>query len=209
MLLAKVREWFPEIEDSKQDKFEQYFVELKKFNDKINLVSAKTLSFADVIHYSDSILACQIVEANFEIPHVYDFGSGNGFPGLVFSIVLDEVNHFLVERDQRKAEFLKHVVGTLDLKNCQVMCQTLEDLPDGSVEFGIHRGMGNLTEACLAARKVFKKGGKFVHMKGEGWATEVASFPTQLCTYWNPSLIAEYKLPKGEMKFALVRTERL
>ncbi len=41
--------------------------------------------------------------------------------------------------------------------------------------------------------------------KGEEWGIELGEIPTQLCSVWSPSLVSDYKLPVGAMKFAVIK----
>jgi 16S rRNA (guanine527-N7)-methyltransferase len=90
-----------------------------------------------------------------------------------------------------------------------VLVRAVESLPERSIEFGMSRGFAGLSKAILMTRKPFKNGGSYYHLKSEEWATEVAAIPSQLCSFWTPSLVGEYKLPIGNIKFAVVRTEKI
>lgn len=206
----RLKNWFSDLSSSTLDSLHNYFLLLSKFNKTLNLISPKTLPFADAIHFADSILAVkEIIKSNPNINEIYDFGSGNGFPGVVFSILNPTIKVFLVDSDERKCEFLKTVKSELNLSNLTVLNQTIESIPEESVNFGICRGLASISKAILATRKIFKTGGVFYHMKGEGWASEIAEIPTQLCSFWTPALVSEYRLPIGEIKFAVVKTEKV
>jgi 16S rRNA (guanine527-N7)-methyltransferase len=143
------------------------------------------------------------------IKKIYDFGSGPGFPGAVFALLYPQVEVVLVEGDVKKAEFLTHLSATLKLKNVTVIGKGIETLPEGSVQHAMARGFANISRTIMAARKSMVKGGSFYHLKGEEWGIEVGEIPTQLCSMWSPSLIGEYKLPVGAIKFAVVKTEKI
>ncbi len=209
----RIAEWFPFLNSIQLEKFELYRDELKRFNKKINLISTKTIPFLDVIHFADSILASNEVSKDLETENcskeVYDFGSGNGFPGVVFAILNSEYQVNLVESDGRKLEFLKHIVAVLNLSQVQVISSRVEKLPDQSVSVAISRGFMPLSNAVLLTRRLFVKGGLFYHLKGEEWPKEVASIPIQVCSAWQPTLLAEYQLPVGKIKFAIIKTKRI
>ena len=143
------------------------------------------------------------------IQKIHDFGSGPGFPGVVFALLNPSVQVVLVEADQKKCEFLNHIVATLKLKNATVENKTVEALPENSVQHAVARGFANISRTIMAARKSMIKGGAFYHLKGEEWGIEVGEIPTQLCSMWSPSLVGEYKLPVGAIKFAVVKTEKI
>ncbi|MEI7973059.1 MAG: 16S rRNA (guanine(527)-N(7))-methyltransferase RsmG, partial [Bdellovibrio sp.] len=183
----RIHEWFQDLESGKLEKMEGFFQELQKFNESLNLVSKKSLLEADNVHFADCIMAAKIF---LKIPGVkaktlFDFGSGNGFPGLVFSILDPELRVNLVEIDVRKCEFLKHSAHALGLKNLSILQQGVESLGENSVELAISRGFAPLSRALVITRKVFAKGGAYYHMKSEEWASEIMQIPAQVCSYWN------------------------
>lgn len=205
----RIDSWFPELDETVRKRLKIYHDELLKFNKSINLISVKTIGHADAVHFADCILACKMVLASTTVDEMYDFGSGNGFPGVIMAIMYPKVKVHMIELDQRKAEFLKHCVAALGITNADVMIRAVESLPLGSVKFAMTRGFASITKALLVSRKVFAKGGRMYHMKSEEWASEVAQIPTQLCSFWAPSLVGEYKLPVGEVKFSIVKTEKI
>lgn len=204
----RIDDWFPELDNQIKSSLKTYHEELLKFNRSVNLIGVKTIPQADVVHFADCILAHRIIQPELKSDIIYDFGSGNGFPGLLFAILTPEKKFRLVEVDQRKAEFLKHMVSTLKLANVEVLIRQIETLDAGSVQCAISRGFAPISKALLMSRKIFAVGGHFFHMKGEEWVSEVAAIPTQLCSYWQPSLLGEYKLPIGEIRYSIVKTEK-
>lgn len=205
----RVDQWYPDISEDIRAKLKKFHEELLRFNKTMPLIGVKTIPVSDAIHFADSIIGCRLVAKDLKSPEIYDFGSGNGFPGIVFALLAPQIKVHLVENDAKKCEFLKHMVSTLGLKNCDVMHKNVESIPTGSVEAALSRDFGATTKCLLMTRKIFKTGGVFYHFKGEEWATEIAGIPTQLCSYWQPSLLGDYKLPIGEIKFAIVKTIKI
>lgn len=210
VLQWRIEEWFPDLNKDAAKQLKIYHEELIKANRSINLISAKTIVLADVLHFSDSILASRIISrVSNKMDKIYDFGSGNGFPGLVFAILYPHIQVVLVDSDAKKCEFLKHMVSTLQLTNASVLNQTVESLPENSVHYAMARGFSSISKAILITRKVVVRGGLFFHLKSEEWGMEVSEIPTQLCSVWSPSLAGEYKLPVGAVRFAVVQTEKI
>lgn len=206
----RIKSWFPELDEVTHDKLHKYFVELQKFNKVVNLVSSKTMLNADAIHFADSIKSSQIVrEKANKTKYLYDLGSGNGFPGLIYGILYPDQKMVLMDSDERKCEFLKHIVNTLGLLNVQVQTKKIDLLPTNSIEQAICRGFAPLPKALLMLRKIVAKGGVIYHLKSEEWAIEVSQIPTQLCSLWQPALEAEYMLPIGTIKMFVVRTSKI
>ncbi|WP_041578174.1 16S rRNA (guanine(527)-N(7))-methyltransferase RsmG [Bdellovibrio bacteriovorus] len=206
----RIDEWFPDLSPDLRTRLKTYHEELLKFNRTLNLISAKTVFVADALHFADSILASQaIMKSNPNLDRIYDLGSGNGFPGLVFALLYPKVQVVLVEFDQKKCEFLTHVAGVLKLANVTVENKTIESFPDGSMNYVMARGLANISKSIMITRKVVPKGGVFYHLKSEEWGIEVGDIPTQLCSVWTPSLVGEYKLPIGAIKFSVVKTDKI
>lgn len=181
---------------------------LLKFNKSISLISVKSIASADLVHYADCIIGIRHIFSSNSISEIYDFCSGNGFPGLIIAILYPNCKVVVVEQDPKKAEFIKGAAQHLKLPNVTVLIRQVDAIQQESVQFAVSRGFASISKSILVARKCFKANGKYFHLKGEEWATEVGSIPTQLCSFWTPTLVAEYKLPVGNMKFAVVCTER-
>ncbi|MBY0553267.1 16S rRNA (guanine(527)-N(7))-methyltransferase RsmG [bacterium] len=206
----RIKAWFPELDDKTHDQLKKYFVELQKFNKVVNLISQKTMLNADAIHFGDSIRASQIVRKKCnKNNYLHDLGSGNGFPGLVYAILYPDQKMILLDSDERKCEFLKHVADTLGLLNVIVQNKKIDTLPPGTIEQAICRGFSPLPKALLMLRKIILKGGAIYHLKSEEWAIEVSQIPTQLCSIWQPALEEEYVLPVGGIKMFVVRTSKI
>lgn len=205
----RIDQWFPDLNPEVRAKLKAFHGELLKFNKTVNLIGVKTIPFADAIHFADCIMATRSINQSTKLTEIHDFGSGNGFPGIVIAIMNPQTKVSLVEFDTKKAEFLKHAVTELGLKNAEVLIRNVEALKEGSVKTAISRGFAPISRSLLVARKLIPDGGSYYHMKSEEWATEIADIPTQLCSYWQPGLLAEYKLPVGEVRFAVVKTEKI
>lgn len=88
-------------------RFGRYVELLAKWQAAINLVAASTLGDSWGRHILDSLqLAGYLPDGAVSL---VDLGSGAGFPGLVLAIAVPRLAVHLIESDQRKAEFLRHV----------------------------------------------------------------------------------------------------
>ncbi|HRO66306.1 MAG TPA: 16S rRNA (guanine(527)-N(7))-methyltransferase RsmG [Pseudobdellovibrionaceae bacterium] len=206
----RIDEWFQVLERQSRDKMRIFHDEIHKYNRTLNLISAKTLPFTDAIHFADSILGSQLIhQSQPDMTRIYDLGSGSGFPGLIFAILYSKVEVVLVEADQKKCEFLNHVIDQLQLKNVKVLNQQIETLEPNSVRFCMARGLSTISKSILLTRKIVPVGGVFFHFKGENWSAEVGEIPTQLCSVWMPALVGDYKLPVGPLRFGVVKTDKI
>lgn len=206
----RLETWFPDLNPELQKQFKTYHEELIKFNKSLTLVPPKTIPFADALHFSDCILASRVImKSNPKITEIYDLGSGNGFPGLVFAMLNPQVKVHLIDVDQKKCEFLKHIIASAHVRNANVLNQKVEDMKDASMQFAITRGVASISKVIMTTRKSIPKGGVIYHLKGEQWGMEVSEIPIQLCSMWSPGLVGEYNLPIGEIKFSVIKTDKI
>lgn len=206
----RIDQWFSDLTPEQSQKMRKYHDDLQRTNRALNLVSAKTLPMADVLHFADSILASRIIRAEApQLAEIFDLGSGNGFPGLVFGILAPDVRVVLVDSDAKRCEYLQQLVSVLGTTNVTVEHSAIEALAPGRVKAAMVRGLSSISKTILLMRKVMPQGSALYHLKGESWPAEVGEIPTQLCSVWSPALVGDYKLPMGPMKFAVVRTDKI
>ncbi|MNL01772.1 Ribosomal RNA small subunit methyltransferase G [compost metagenome] len=206
----RIDEWFPDLSRETKVQLKTYHEELLKYNRTVSLISAKLVFVADALLFADSILASRAIMTNSPgIDKMFDIGSGAGFPGVIFALLYPQIPVVLIETDQKKCEFLNHIIGLLKLKNVSVENKSIEAFPDSSIKFAMARGFANISRTLLMARKPMGKGASLFHLKGEEWGMEVSEIPSQLCSLWSPSLVGEYKLPVGPVKFGVVKTEKI
>ncbi|RYZ70331.1 MAG: methyltransferase domain-containing protein [Proteobacteria bacterium] len=206
---ANYESWFPELNSLLIDKLLIYQGELNKFNKALHLVPPRTLKFADSLHFSDAILASSLIRPHllYNAP-LHDFGSGAGFPGLVFALMNPDIEVVLVDRDSAKLEFCTQVALAAEIRNVAVVVKDVEDFEHASIRNVTARGYNTLAKSVMRARKTVAPGGRFFHLKGQSWASELSAIPPQLLTLWTPSLIGRYSLPEERGEMALVLTEK-
>ena len=208
--LTKLETYLPDVPTEHLELLKRYYEILIHFNSKLNLVSSATLPLAAKQHFADSVMGLRLCYdyIDFKDP-VYDMGSGNGFPGLVLSILKPDLTIHLVERDMRKSEFLKHVAGELKLSNVRVEAKSIESLPKNTVSLGVTRALGAIGPLLIQMNSLFSSGGVLFHFKGDSWATELANCPTQVFTNWDIQRVGHYLLPDSTVERTIVAAKRL
>jgi 16S rRNA (guanine527-N7)-methyltransferase len=201
----RLLDWFKDLTPEQNVLFKKFNDQLGKFNNALNLVSPKTLPMADVIHFADCISASRIIYQDAKPSEIFDIGSGNGFPGVIFAILYPEIKVVIIDRDSRKIDFLKQVTAELCLKNVTCKCEGIDSFEQASLNCVMTRGFAPIPKAILALRRAFKRGGSLYMLKSEEWATEVANIPSQLCSFWLPSLVSDYRLPVGEVQYSIIK----
>ena len=207
---ARFKEWFPHLSVAAIQSLVTYLIELNKFNKAVNLVSPQTLSNADAVHLADGVYAFKFVRREM-VPGspLYDLGSGNGIPGLVFALIDSTLEVILVDRDERKLEFCKHVAAACKATNVRTMKLEVEELPKHSVFNAVARGFAPLPKALLIARHFTAKKGKFFHLKGDQFAQELSNVPSQLFSLWQPKMVGEYRLPDKGAEMSVICTDKI
>jgi 16S rRNA (guanine527-N7)-methyltransferase len=118
---------------------ERYLVELKKANEKCNLIG-RLQDNERICHYHviDCLLPLKYWPDN--LASVYDIGTGAGFPGLLWAIIYPKINFYLVDKSPKKCSFLTRVVSELQLTNIQVINQRC-DVVEGQASLVVSRAM--------------------------------------------------------------------
>ncbi len=90
---------------------------MKEWNEKINLVSRKSIETSFAYHFADSVQLAHFAHKHLETREYKDLGTGAGFPGIVFAIRYPDVKVTLYEKLQKKRNFLEAAIQGLALKN--------------------------------------------------------------------------------------------
>jgi 16S rRNA (guanine527-N7)-methyltransferase len=90
-----------------RDALAAYAALLSRWTARINLVSPRDLQRLEERHINDAAQLVPLIPQGTR--RIADLGSGAGFPGLVLAL-LTRVETHLVERDRRKAAFLREAV---------------------------------------------------------------------------------------------------
>ena len=179
-----------------QDKLDLYKSELLKWTAKVNLIGPEAKENLDE-HIAEAVAAANILEPKGE---VLDFGSGGGLPAIPMAIVSPEARFHLVEADQKKWAFLKHVVRECGL-NCQVygdrLARLLARLPE-SLRFSlvVSRAVGEPEEWVPSLRGHLEDGARVALFQGSPDAPEIAGFTAEEAV----------RLPRGTSNYLKVLT---
>jgi 16S rRNA (guanine527-N7)-methyltransferase len=102
------------------EQYEAYFALLREWNEKINLVSRKSIETSFAFHFADSVWIAEYAHAHLEGRSSRDLGSGAGFPGIVSAIRYPKQPITLYEKLAKRRIFLQDVIDKLSLKNVRL-----------------------------------------------------------------------------------------
>jgi 16S rRNA (guanine(527)-N(7))-methyltransferase RsmG len=128
------------------ERLSRYRELLLTWNEKINLIGPEARDHLDE-HIEEALAAAAVLPLRGD---VLDFGSGGGLPAIPMAIVSEGARFHLVEADQKKWAFLKHVVRECGL-NARVygdrLARVLPQLPpDLRFSLVVSRAVGSPQE---------------------------------------------------------------
>jgi 16S rRNA (guanine527-N7)-methyltransferase len=170
LLQQTTRQLGLELHEQQLAQFELYQNELRKWNNKTNLIADSSSGEIIVRHFLDSLTAVQFIEQQND--RIVDIGCGAGFPGIPLKIALPSLQLYLLEANRKKTSFLKHIVRLLHLSNTFVIHERAETLlKDGKWNHFftavISRATFKLPEILPLASFFLQPGGKLIALKSK------------------------------------------
>ncbi|HEX7150460.1 MAG TPA: RsmG family class I SAM-dependent methyltransferase [Thermoanaerobaculia bacterium] len=162
------------------DRLTLYKTLLLKWTEKVNLIGPEARQHLDA-HIAEALQAAEVLRPAGE---VLDFGSGGGLPAIPMAIVSAAngwgARFHLVEADQKKWAFLKHVVRECGL-NSQVYGDRLRNLltrlPAGlRFSLVISRAVGSPEEWVPSLKGHLEDGARIGLFQSSPEAPEIAGF---------------------------------
>ena len=165
-----------DVSPHQKEKIKLFHAVLLKFNKTLPLFSRQKEDEVLKRLFEDSQKSGKLLNSfmSKETP-ILDVGSGNGFPGIVFSILYPEVRFYLCERNQKKAEFLEHAKFVLKLPNTSVLNKDVRDIK-GSFKLIFSKATAPTKDVLeLLKDKIHKEGLLFL-WKTSDWEQEKLSY---------------------------------
>ncbi len=151
--------------------FERYSVELRAWNERVNLTAIIRPEEIEESHFVDSLtLAAALPDGAGFCGRLLDVGTGGGFPGLPLKIALPALNATLIEATAKKAAFLNSIVAELGLAGVEVLLGRAEALGReralrGVFDVVVARALGRLPAAMECCVPFARIGGLVIVQK--------------------------------------------
>jgi len=147
----------------------QYLTLLLRWRPHLNLTGLRDAErMLDVL----IVESLDFLQGNFFLPGMYvlDLGTGAGVPGIPLAICRPDMHVTLLDRSEKKITFLRRVVASLHLENCQPCCSTAEDLarrllPEERFDIVVSRGVGSVSYLMRLTVSLLKPGGRLLLRK--------------------------------------------
>ncbi|HYO75568.1 MAG TPA: RsmG family class I SAM-dependent methyltransferase [Thermoanaerobaculia bacterium] len=153
-----------------------YRSELLKWTAKVNLIGPEAKEHLDE-HIAEALAAAEILQPRGE---VMDFGSGGGLPAIPMAIVAPEARFHLVEADQKKWAFLKHIVRECGLSSRVYgdrLSRLLPRLPaDLRFSLVVSKAVGYPEEWVPSLKDHLEDGARIALFQGTPEVPEIAGF---------------------------------
>lgn len=153
-----------------------YLDELARWNARINLTTVAPERYWEkhVGEVLDLLEACAPAHG----ARVVDVGAGGGVPGVPLAVLRPDLRVTLLESDVRKAGFLTHVAGSLELDTVSVLDRRAEDVGrDGamreSFDLAVSRAVAPPPVMCELSLPLVRVGGVVAALVGD--ATQAAT----------------------------------
>ncbi len=123
-----------------------YIAAILKFNESYNLMKADSEEELSVNHILDSLSAYdeikKLIDERKSLSEnitVGDIGSGGGCPGIPLAIAFPDTQFVLVERMEKRCDFLENSIRQMNLKNAKVFCTQADKVPAESFDVEVFR----------------------------------------------------------------------
>lgn len=172
---------------------------LLSFGSKVNLVSSNSLESGLDYLLIDGWYGSEVCTKN--IPRgtrIVDFGSGNGTPGVMLSILNPESKVFYIERDLRKLEFLKTIIFRLGLKNSAAYSNLSILASENSKICFVSRALGTFAHCHSLVEEFGPLIHNYLHFKSKTVDSEASAI---INTNWSIHDSHEYSFELKSEKF--------
>ncbi|SDE77229.1 16S rRNA (guanine(527)-N(7))-methyltransferase RsmG [Sporomusa acidovorans] len=154
-----------------------YYQLLVMWNEKMNLTAITEPCEVAVKHMVDS-LSCYRQDLFTPGVSLVDVGTGAGFPGIPLKIFQQDIELTLMDSLNKRLNFLREVVATLNLSKVQTVHARAEEAGKNiqyreTYQLAVSRAVARLNILCELCLPFVKIGGWFIALKGAQYEEEL------------------------------------
>ncbi|MCK9487180.1 MAG: 16S rRNA (guanine(527)-N(7))-methyltransferase RsmG [Dehalococcoidia bacterium] len=200
------------LSDAHVEAFEAYLGLVEEWNERAGLTSVSDRDEMQRRHFGESLALLVALREAGVLPapmaegdrtRIADLGPGGGFPGVPMRILEPALDLVLVESNQRRAEFLRHLVASLALDRVEVVTARAEEAGrDPALREGfdlvVARALAPLAVLVEYGVPLLRRGGVLATPKGSRAAEELAEAAGALAALGAVALdLVPLSLPAG------------
>lgn len=196
-----------ELDESKQEKFYTYMKLLQEWNEKINLTAITEPKEILQKHFIDSLTILPYLEKSTSI---IDVGTGAGFPGIPIKIVEESRKVILLDALNKRLNFLKEVIDTLELSKIETIHLRAEEAGKNKkfreqFDIAVSRAVAPLVVLAEYLLPFVKINGKCICMKGSNIKEEIEDSKKAIQILGGKiEKIEEFTLPNSDIKRTII-----
>ena len=126
-LISGVKKLGLELTREQLEQFNRYYLELIKWNQRLNLTAITAFKEVYLKHFLDSLTVISAGELD-KGTRIIDVGTGAGLPGLPLKIARPDIKLTLLESTAKKVKFLTHLKESLGLGDVEILCGRAEEV---------------------------------------------------------------------------------
>ena len=176
-----ILKYFPELNETQIEQFENLKLLYQDWNLKINVVSRKDIDELYLRHVLHS-LGIAKVQSFLPGTKILDVGTGGGFPGIPLAILFPEVQFHLVDSIGKKIKVVEEVSQGLQLKNIKITNARAETITD-QYDFIVSRAVAQMEtfvhwvkfNVSKKSKHELKNG--ILYLKGGDLSEELSLYP--------------------------------
>ncbi len=156
-----------------EDKFYNYYLELVRVNENMNLTNITELNDVYNKHFLDSLYLNKAIDK--ESFSLCDVGSGAGFPAIPLAITNSNSDIVIIDSLNKRINFLNNTIRLLGLDNVKAIAKRAEEAKEyfNKFDYVTARAVAKLNILLEICMPLVKLGGSFIAMKSINYEDEL------------------------------------
>lgn len=188
------------------ERFQTYLKVLYSYYKKIHLLSQRDYERISLRHFLPSLMALPYTQG---CKRACDVGAGAGFPSLPLKIVMPQLDLVIFESQRKKADFLRHLVDSLDLKGVEVINERAERYTGRCFDLVLFKAVGKIRAMAGLTDNLLAPGGTAIFYKTPHVELEIRNAAEELSRRNMRVELKRLVTPVGRLPITLVLLSRM